>query len=99
MCDSATQTNDLQEECLMCLQDKDVLIEAPCGHAFCNDCMVEWYGQTFIRMEGIKGCPICRRKPESYNDVSTTLFIMYNITSYENNCINFESIILSKQFF
>ena len=42
----------MDNECAICL-DQKVEVVLPCGHGFCNDCIVDWVSRD-------RECPMCR---------------------------------------
>jgi hypothetical protein len=47
-----TLDNFETEECPVCLED-EVLVPRPCGHRFCDGCLVAWSAES-------SSCPLCR---------------------------------------
>lgn len=52
------RVENLTTECVICLQDSDVIIGSKCGHTLCLQCVIKWKYDT-------KGtCPFCRKQFE-----------------------------------
>lgn len=52
------------EDCCICLENKDSLIKTNCNHLFCEKCILEWFGK------GNNTCPLCRKEIDFFSDAN-----------------------------
>ena len=51
-----------ERTCGICLEDSKDPLNLPCGHSFCDACLVEWRSRYRVKEEMRRKCPICRAK-------------------------------------
>ena len=50
------------QDCCICLENKDSIIKTNCNHLFCEKCILEWFGK------GNNTCPLCRKEIDFFSD-------------------------------
>lgn len=55
--------------CCICLDQPDVLVVTPCGHVYCDDCVLRALSSTSRSNTKVGECSICKRRVK-YNDIA-----------------------------
>ena len=60
--ENLSESLSIENECCICLENKDQLIKTNCDHFFCEKCILEWFGK------GNNTCPLCRKEINFFLD-------------------------------
>ena len=51
--------NSIVDECPICLDNKELILLKKCKHAFCINCIQNWFIKSGVKYPS---CPICRKQ-------------------------------------
>jgi hypothetical protein len=80
------------EECMICLDEKEMFIFFPCNHKVCNDCFPSLVSYT-------NKCPLCSKIIEPFNETETEFEIQIIDQPTNNRPLYISRAAIIKLFF